>query len=801
MRSRIVTSLGMLVFAPAAMAADFYWHGADGNANTLTNWTQFSTGTGTTPASFNGNTWRFDGTGPNNDANATMTADIPVGNALTRVDSTAVDPYTGTLSDGGFTLTAANFKMVTGSLAMSGVLNIHDPSNATTSPLELGIPAGQSLATLAVLLNAPGGGGNGDSLTLRSDVTAAQATLGVGIGSASFVWEGFRLTLTGGGTHDLAGDGGGTITHSNASGTPRLRLTGAGATVRFPADPFLPSLEIDASATLEARGITSLAMQTGGGIALGEGATLTLGTNVTDVTLPTGGTITGSGAGGIARTGAAGLVLPATGAAITRSDGVAAGDLSIAVPLTIAGPTTVTNTGSTGALVLSGDLAGPAATTVTFAGSGAIRVTGTDNRATAGSVLALDAGGSTALTWNGSVATPASVALQVSGTGHVLRGTGSLPALTINAAGALTLRPGDGATYGTLTLASADLGQGNGANVVLRARDAGSPVSDVLAVTGALTLGSGAAVNVDLSQRTTAGRIDGVITYGGGSTIALASAAIGFTGLGTGWSAQLVDDAANQEIDLLVTAPPPDIADPGIDLSNNRTTLYAAICPGTAANLAQLKAVVAAAEPGTVRAFSWDAAARRYVELPAEPAGGLQPWHGVFIATLRPLDLGFTTGSQTAPMTLTGLAPGWNLIGLPPILDTGSLQAETPLLQMSGEYDETGTWTAASPVTTLVGDTAWWWDGGAYRATGTLSYWKGYWVYVQDLGTAGGDSRLVRPAGLSGGGGGGGGGSLPPDPPGAAMTLPGSNDSCGSGSGIALLLLALCAAFARRRAV
>ena len=236
---------------------------------------------------------------------------------------------------------------------------------------------------------------------------------------------------------------------------------------------------------------------------------------------------------------------------------------------------------------------------------------------------------------------------------------------------------------------------------------------------------------------------------------------------------------------------PVSVPSPQIPVSVGGVTLFGAICPSTFTGVQSLRTALTGKDKKTVRAFAWDAAVQSYVELPeAEPTGGLQPTTGVFLATRENLGLDFS-GVPSALDSVIELLPGWNFVGLGPIDNAGTIERTHPFVNFA-ITDDAG---AHSPAD--VSANPFYWDGTKYSAVSVMDAGASYWIHnnasvnihLVRKATAQSAARSVRASGSS---------ETPPAPPstGAAASNKDEGGSCGSGSGIALVLGGLLA-FAR----
>jgi hypothetical protein len=264
-------------------------------------------------------------------------------------------------------------------------------------------------------------------------------------------------------------------------------------------------------------------------------------------------------------------------------------------------------------------------------------------------------------------------------------------------------------------------------------------------------------------------------------------------------------------------------------LSQGSQTVYSSICPSTPEGVQNLLTVMAPESSSTAQAYAWDASVQGYVLLPGQPAGGLQPSSGVFLATRHPLALDFDGTPTAAPFYQT-LVPGWNFIGIPLLIDnTGALLTSHAYPSSFSLFDSTGgqiadAVTFANDLGTVgSGDAStanpYFYNGSSYVQVATLSVGSGYWIknnttatltlsrnqtgittvlsrHLPNAPSHDPGSAATRSSSSSGvlidrG--------TPPPPPGGANSDSGSSHGCGLGTGsVALLGLSLSVLLARR---
>jgi hypothetical protein len=264
---------------------------------------------------------------------------------------------------------------------------------------------------------------------------------------------------------------------------------------------------------------------------------------------------------------------------------------------------------------------------------------------------------------------------------------------------------------------------------------------------------------------------------------------------------------------LVTTAP---VSLPSIPLSPGSQTVYNSISPTTPEGVSSLLAVMAPENANTAQAFAWDALAQAYVQIPGQPAGGLQPSSGVFLATRHSLALDFSGTPSAAPFYLT-LQAGWNFVGIPLLLDgTGTLVTSHAFPSDFTLYDQNNAQvgdaiTFANYLGTVGSGNAssanpYFYNGSAYTQVATLAVSSGYWIknntsfpltlVRNQTGITTTLSRLgtVSTAAARSASAGGTTGILvdrgsPPPPPGSSSGSDGGGGhGCGLGTGIASLL-------------
>lgn len=270
-----------------------------------------------------------------------------------------------------------------------------------------------------------------------------------------------------------------------------------------------------------------------------------------------------------------------------------------------------------------------------------------------------------------------------------------------------------------------------------------------------------------------------------------------------------------------VTASVPTV---GLPVSTRGQSLFLPISPATPEGVANVLSVLAGAGQDAV-AYAWDAQGQRYVQLPAQPPGGVQPTTGLFVASLVGLSFD-VSGSVAEPPVAIPLQPGWNLIGIPPI-DNGNQGGITTftvptsagqssniaLLDGSGNLiTDIPTYVSTLGTVNSVDLTTaepYLYNGSTYTQVATLTTGVAYWVKnnastpvtLQVSLTGPALSSIRHPLDFVGSGDVGGyhDQGSPPTMPGAAAESDGSGSGCGLSSGTGLLILLTLAQWRRHR--
>lgn len=268
---------------------------------------------------------------------------------------------------------------------------------------------------------------------------------------------------------------------------------------------------------------------------------------------------------------------------------------------------------------------------------------------------------------------------------------------------------------------------------------------------------------------------------------------------------------ATFSLPLTVDAPLPavSVSEPEVAVSTGTDTVYGAFCPSTAHGVQSVLAWAAGHDVRSGRSFAWDAQAQWFTALPSQPAGGLAADQGVFIAAREPVQLDLS--GNPGPLAHAWLLrPGWNLIGIPALVDDGGTPIATH--DRASDFvleDETGAVIADGALAATLAGPAYAWDGSAYQTATALRSGQAYWIanntdapgrtlfLVRNGSTP---PEAVRPRSIAAKGYSTRDRGMPPPPPSATAKQSEDGGGCGAGGGIALvgtLLIGL--AFRRRR--
>ena len=271
-----------------------------------------------------------------------------------------------------------------------------------------------------------------------------------------------------------------------------------------------------------------------------------------------------------------------------------------------------------------------------------------------------------------------------------------------------------------------------------------------------------------------------------------------------GTGSVLITDSAGATVAVAFTAtalPSVVVTPPPVALSPANATIYTAICPGTEQGLANFEAALAGHDNTQVAAFAWNTAVQAFQPVTATTTG-LLPSQAIFLATRVDLGLDFSGDQAPVPYAIP-LQPGWNFVGVPPLLPASGT---APLLDHDLNADFTLTDTAGDVISgaqrdAAMGTAAYLWDGTTYDNETVLHTGQGYWI--KNNTTAPGQTLLLKRVATGTGqravaksvsfktvdlG-------TPPTPPGnggdsATSPADGGGGGCGLGSGAAAVFLA-----------
>lgn len=245
--------------------------------------------------------------------------------------------------------------------------------------------------------------------------------------------------------------------------------------------------------------------------------------------------------------------------------------------------------------------------------------------------------------------------------------------------------------------------------------------------------------------------------------------------------------------DLITTQlPSVEVPRPSVAVSVGGQTVFGAICPGTPQGVASLVSGLSKVDSSRGRGFTWEASSQRYVELPAVPNDGIGPTTGVFLAARADLGLDFS-GSQLPLGAEIVLQQNWNFVGLGPIDDNSGTPRTSHSL--ATDFDLVLVEDQSVQSKDQIGNVAYFWNGASYERATVLQSNVGYWIQnvradgkilsLKRVASGTGTSPTLRsaPPALKAAG-------TPPAPPAASSSSNKADDggSCGSGSGLAVML-------------
>lgn len=274
----------------------------------------------------------------------------------------------------------------------------------------------------------------------------------------------------------------------------------------------------------------------------------------------------------------------------------------------------------------------------------------------------------------------------------------------------------------------------------------------------------------------------------------------------------LVTDSLGATVSLALTATAltaVNVSDPVVAVSSGTETVYGAFCPSTAHGVQSVLAWATGHDVRSGRAFAWDSQTQGFTALPTQPRGGLAPDQGVFLAAREPvrLDLSGNPGPLAHAWLLL---PGWNLVGIPALVDDDGIPVATH--DRSADFvlqDETGADITDGELIATLASPAYAWDGSSYQTTATLRSGQAYWIANNTdspgrplflVRNDGGSQETVRPRSVAASAYRTRNRGTPPPPPGAGDRQSDDGGGCGAGGGIALVgTLLIGFAFCRRR--
>ena len=352
----------------------------------------------------------------------------------------------------------------------------------------------------------------------------------------------------------------------------------------------------------------------------------------------------------------------------------------------------------------------------------------------------------------------------------------------------------------------------SGSSTIIRVTKSTKPIAtggtiNALPVTTSAILGSAAnptQLRLDISGGTppTGTRFDGVITVPASVILApdiLPNVLFIGTATGTGTYAW---DVVNHEVDVVVSAGGSNPIGfgtpftPTLVRSTGRDTIFNDVCPGTSEGLARLKASLTGTDPTAIIAYTWDASTQKFIRFPAEPLGGIQPWHAWFIATRVALPLDFS-GTPINPGNVA-VDKMWNFIGYPPVISSDLTTTYYDHRFVDVVFEQNSVIITGTARDAVIGKQIYFWNGSSYSTKTTFNSGFGYWIYN----TAGGGStealtRTVTSTVIYGKPRAAAAGSTtvthsdPPSPPGQPAQSESSGGGCGGGSAAALLMIIL----------
>ncbi|MCK6489773.1 MAG: putative Ig domain-containing protein [Planctomycetes bacterium] len=105
--------------------------------------------------------------------------------------------------------------------------------------------------------------------------------------------------------------------------------------------------------------------------------------------------------------------------------------------------------------------------------------------------------------------------------------------------------------------------------------------------------------------------------------------------------------------------------------STSTAVEWTALSPQTMAGVERLLAVAGATDRTQFRGLWYDAPSRVWRDLPEKPVGGQLPMSGFYVASRQSVDLAGTGAPVNSYSQIGKIYPGWNLIGVPAVVNYG----------------------------------------------------------------------------------------------------------------------------------
>lgn len=105
--------------------------------------------------------------------------------------------------------------------------------------------------------------------------------------------------------------------------------------------------------------------------------------------------------------------------------------------------------------------------------------------------------------------------------------------------------------------------------------------------------------------------------------------------------------------------------------STSTVVNWTALSPQTMAGVERLLAVAGSTDRTQFRGLWYDAPGRTWRDLPEKPVGGQLPMSGFYVASRQPVDLAGTGAPVNSYSQIGKIYPGWNLVGVPAVVNYG----------------------------------------------------------------------------------------------------------------------------------